>query len=175
MREIYGLKPQDILVLIKLLLDTNKNPALQIHLARDLEMSQSEIANSLARLKGSRLINSDHKPVKPSVSEFLLSGVKYVYPSAPGPITRGMPTAHSAAPLNQKVKANPQDIYVWPDPEGQISGQAISPLYKSIPAACKKDPRLYEMLALIDALRVGRAREVELAKEDLKLRIRGKT
>ena len=41
------------------------------------------------------------------------------------------------------------------------------PLYNSVPEASLKDEKLHELLALIDALRVGRAREraiVELKK-----------
>lgn len=173
MKEIFGIKPQDILMLLKLVLDS-KEPVVQMNISRELGMSQAEVSNSLARLKGSRLINSDNKPAKPNVVEFLLSGVKYVYPCAPGPITRGTPTAHSGPPLNQRIKSNPNDIYVWPDADGTVSGQAIIPIYPSAVAASKKDSRLYEMLALLDALRVGRAREVEIAKEELKLRVRGK-
>lgn len=174
MKEMYGLKPQDIVVLLKLILEGSKQPLIQMDMARNLNMSAGEFANSLARLRGSRLISSVNKPIHSAAIEFILVGVKYVYPCTPGPITRGKPTAHSAPPLNQKVKSTPLDVYVWPDAEGEVSGQAIQPLYKSVVAASKNDPRLYEALALVDALRVGRAREIELAKEELKLRIRGK-
>jgi len=34
-----------------------------------------------------------------------------------------------------------------------------------------KDPRLHELLALVDALRVGRAREKSLAAEELERRL----
>jgi hypothetical protein len=47
-------------------------------------------------------------------------------------------------------------------------GQAIEPLHPSVPYACRQDKRLYEMLALADALRIGRARERSLALKGLK-------
>lgn len=42
-------------------------------------------------------------------------------------------------------------------------GQSIQPLYKSVAMAAAIDPKLYEFLALVDAIRVGGAREANLA------------
>jgi hypothetical protein len=33
------------------------------------------------------------------VEEFLIHGLKYVFPAYPGALVRGVPTAHSAEPL----------------------------------------------------------------------------
>ena len=44
-------------------------------------------------------------------------------------------------------------------------------LHKSAPAAAK-DPALYELLALIDAVRDGRVRERKLAEKELSTRLR---
>ena len=60
---------------------------------------------------------------------------------------------------------------VWPDPEGDTRGHEFSPLYKSVPKAVKKDNALYELLAIVDAIRDGRAREGEIAIKELKLRL----
>jgi hypothetical protein len=51
---------------------------------------------------------------------------------------------------------------------------AIDPLYKSMPEACLKDAKLYEALALVDALRIGRAREKNLAQDLLTQLLRKK-
>ncbi len=40
--------------------------------------------------------------------------------------------------------------------------------YPSVPEAVLKDEKLYELLAITDAIRVGRTREKELAVEYLK-------
>ena len=45
------------------------------------------------------------------------------------------------------------------------------PLFKTVPGAVKKDPRLYEYLALIDAIRLGNAREANLANEILREKV----
>ena len=109
--------------------------------------------------------------MRSALLEFIVHGLKYVYPVQPGPLCRGIPTAHSAPPLAGKMVSNEADEYVWPDDRGDRRGQAITPLYESAPQAAKKDPRLHELLALVDALRVGHAREQALAANELKRRL----
>lgn len=46
-----------------------------------------------------------------------------------------------------------------------------NPLYPSVTKAVQNDPKLHELIALVDALRVGRAREKEIAIKELKARI----
>jgi hypothetical protein len=60
---------------------------------------------------------------------------------------------------------------VWPDPEGSMRGYEFSPLYSSVSHACKVDPNLYELLALVDAIRDGRARERKIAIKEIQSRI----
>jgi predicted TIM-barrel fold metal-dependent hydrolase len=54
---------------------------------------------------------------------------------------------------------------VWPDAEGNVRGLGVVPLHRGVPAAAQKDKRLYELLALIDLLRGGRARERQWAEQ----------
>jgi hypothetical protein len=60
---------------------------------------------------------------------------------------------------------------VWPDPEGGVRRYEFLHLYKSVPRAALKDSKLYEILALVDAIRDGSAREREIAVSELKARI----
>jgi hypothetical protein len=48
---------------------------------------------------------------------------------------------------------------VWPDSSGDVRGESPAPLYKSAPNAVRRDPELYELLVIADALRAGRTRE----------------
>ena len=57
------------------------------------------------------------------------------------------------------------------DIEGAIRGYALAPLYPTVPQAAAKDVRLYESLALLDAIRDGRARERNLATKELESRL----
>lgn len=101
--------------------------------------------------------------------DFLQYGITYVFPQKPGPMVKGVPTAHSAAPLDKVIRS--QEPYVWPSAKGKLRGEGIVPLYPSVVDAALRDPALHELLALVDALRVGRAREKEIAIEELKNRI----
>lgn len=167
-RQQQGIKPQDILVLLKLLAHGNRKWR-HIDLAQELGLSQTEISFSLERSLSSGFLDSSKKRIiKSALSEFLIHGLKYVFPAEPGPLCRGVPTAHSASPLSEKILSTDQDQYVWPCDNGNIRGQAISPLYKSVPYAVKNDPKLYRLLALVDAMRIGRARERVIAVEEIK-------
>jgi DNA-binding transcriptional MocR family regulator len=173
MKAIQGIKPQDILVLLKMTLDRDRSWRL-VDLAQELGLSLSEVSMALERARRSGLIDSSKKRVlRQALEEFILHGLKYVCPAQPGPVCRGMPTAHSAPPIADRIVSNENDQYVWPDAEGELRGQAIEPLYGSVPAAARRDRNLYEMLALIDALRAGRARERNIAAEEIKNRLNG--
>lgn len=162
------LKPQDVLLLLKILSDNN--PAWnQKPIAEALGLSQSEISEAVSRCKYSGLLDPKGKVVmKMAMLEFLQYGLRYVFPQKPGPVVRGIPTSHSASPLKELIQST--EDYVWPYGKGTLRGQSIVPLYPSVPEAALKDEKLYELLALVDALRVGRAREKELAITALKKR-----
>ena len=57
---------------------------------------------------------------------------------------------------------------MWPHPNGSVRGVGVEPLHPSVPFAAMQDAKLYEMLALFDALRVGKARERSMALERLR-------
>ena len=141
----------------------------------DLSISSSEVHAALKRLAFARLVSSDaegNRPLLEAVEEFLVHGVKYAFPAKRGELTRGVPTSYAAPPLNRAIESGSEPPPVWPFPEGQHRGVSLEPLYKSAPAAALRDPLLYEFLALIDALREGRARERKLAEKELVARIR---
>lgn len=172
MKNHNGMRPQDVVILLKL--STIKSELWRMQdIASSLQISASEVSESLQRSAQARLV-SDNKRTIFSVSflEFLIYGLKYVFPVAPGSVVRGIPTAHSAPPLNQTIVASATDNYVWADSKGTIRGQAIVPLYKTVPKIALENPALYELLALVDAIRVGKAREVKLAIDELSKRLK---
>jgi len=154
------LKPQDFLVLLKLLHFGYTSHA---QLAASLGMSASEVHAGLKRLKHSRLVKADGEPIRSAVRDVLRYGVPYFLPPERGELTRGLPTAYAASPLNSLIVQGDDPPPVWPDPEGPVRGQAFTPLYRSVPFAARQDPQLYEWLALVDALRGGSTRERQLA------------
>jgi hypothetical protein len=60
---------------------------------------------------------------------------------------------------------------VWATSEGEVKGQEISPLHPKQAHAAKLDNKLYELLALTDTLRIGKAREKRIAEEELRKKI----
>lgn len=107
--------------------------------------------------------------------EFLLHGIRYVFPAEKGALTRGVPTGYAASPLKEFIATDGEPIPVWPHAEGPVRGYSFSPLHKNVPQAALRDARLYELLALVDALRDGRARERDLAGRELKIRLEEST
>ncbi|HAH30791.1 MAG TPA: hypothetical protein DCL44_00575 [Elusimicrobia bacterium] len=172
MRPFNGIKPQDIAVLLKLVALSDKKWR-HVDLAAALGLSQTEISFSLNRSRTVGFLDSAKKKVmKAALLEFLIHGLKYAFPARPGPVSRGMPTAHSAAPLASRIVSTEADMYVWPSDKGKARGQTIEPLYNNAPLAAEKDTELYELLALADAIRAGRAREQALAIRELETRFR---
>jgi hypothetical protein len=167
------LKPHDIVVLLKLLNTGNKRPS-YAQLAVDLYMSPSEVHASIRRARASRLIHGpelgDRVNAK-ALEEFLVHGIRYAFPPEKGGMTRGMPTASAAEPLSRKMTQE-EPVPVWPFEQGSKRGYAFLPLYKKAPQAALKDQELYQLLALVDALRDGSARERELAKRELSARLK---
>jgi hypothetical protein len=60
---------------------------------------------------------------------------------------------------------------VWPDPDGQVRGRSVTPLYKSVPQIARRDAGLYELLALVDGIRCGSNRELQLCRTELRRRL----
>lgn len=163
------IKPQDILILLKIV-SINSDAWNQKPIAEDLGLSQSEVSESVARSKYAGLLDPKGKKVmKLALMEFLQYGIRYAFPQKPGPVVRGIPTSHSASPLKEEIQST--ENYVWPYAKGTVRGHSIIPLYLSVPEAVLKDEVLYELLVLVDALRVGRAREKEIAVVELKKRL----
>ena len=163
------ISPLDIVILLKIIAYEGKQWN-QLLLAEELFISQAEVSRSLARSKFAGLLDPAGKHVfKKALMEFLQYGIKYVFPQQPGAVVRGIPTAHSAMPLKEVIQS--EENYVWPSGKGTMRGQSIIPLYPSVVDAVRADPKLYELLALVDALRVGRAREKQLALELLYERV----
>ena len=98
--------------------------------------------------------------------EFLEHGLRYVFPVVPGPLTRGIPTAHAHPFMSKQFPS--EEPYVWPAAEGKVRGVAIEPLYEGATKAIRTDEDLYKLLALADVIRVGTVRERKVAIEGLK-------
>lgn len=168
------LKGQDIMVALKLCTYERKRPAMSV-IAADLNMSPSEVHGAIKRLQKARLLHGPEMQGKPNLSaleEFLLHGVKYAFPAEHGQVTRGVPTSFAVPPLKNEISSGDELPPVWPWRDGETRGVGLEPLYRTAPAAALRDPVLYELLALVDAIRDGRARERKIAEKELVSRLR---
>jgi len=170
------LKPQDVVILLKLVALGRGSWTYQ-KLAGELSISQSEVHAGVRRAVAAQLMSdapgAPGWPILPALKEFLIHGIRYAYPPEHGSLTRGMPTACAAPPLKNLVVQADEPPPVWPYAEGSVRGYAFEPLYPSVPKAAERDPKLYELLALVDAMRDGRARERDLASAELEARLGG--
>lgn len=181
------MKSQDIYILLKLVClqrEERHRPAIASDLtdhysARGLSaalgVSKTEVNASIRRSINVSMAIKDRKSGYPKTNkkallEFIVHGLKYVFPAKPAEIVRGVPTAFSAPILERKLLSMGDYIYVWPYAEGREKGQSVQPLFKSVPKAALGDDRLYEYLALVDAIRLGNPREANLAEEMLEKR-----
>lgn len=168
------LKPQDVVVALKLAAHAGA-PWTQPDLARSLHMSASEVNHGLKRLEACHLYAPrERRVVRAGLREFLVSGLRYVFPAQLGLFGQGMPTSIGGSPvLTKKFMLGEEDFVVWPAESrvAHVRGRVLAPLYRNVPLAAAEDAELHEYLALVDAIRVGRARERALAKEELTRRL----
>jgi len=167
-----SIKPQDILFLLKLIAIGKRDWSFNA-LALELGMSPSQVHAAAKRAVGVNLAIKEDGHIVPNIrnlEEFLFHGLQYVFVPEKGALTRGMPTAYAAAPMKGQFVANNDPVPVWPDPEGEVRGEAFSPLFRSAPVAAKQDQKLYDLLALVDSVRAGRVRERDFAKKELSKR-----
>lgn len=181
------MKSQDIVLLLKLISlhkheRENDSLSFATHytvraLADQTGISKSEVSNSLNRCIKVGLLKPDRKANIPrtnskNLTEFIIYGLKYVFPAEIKEVSRGIPTSFAAPVLKGKIMSAGELIYVWPAAEGNKKGQAVLPLCRSVAFAITKDELLYEYLALVDAIRLGNPREVEIAAAELQKRMK---
>lgn len=162
------MKTQDIVILLKLV-SYGRQPWTTRLLQQDTGISLSEINKALHRLYEAELVNNiTYRPSIAAAKEFLIYGFKYCFPVTIGSIDRGIYTAHMAPVLRKYFALSKNDLmdsYVWPYADGNETGHSIKPLFRTVPLIAQSDSDLYEYCALLDALRIGRQREREFAKD----------
>ncbi len=164
-------KSLDVLVALKLTLGGLRHS--YADLAVQLGLSASEVHAAVRRLIEARLVDPTTKDIRcEALRNYLVHGVPHAFPARLQDITRGMPTAWAAPVMVQTTVGGDQTPPVWPDPDGTVQGAAVEPLYRSVPQAARRDPELYALLAWVDALRIGRARERSFAEKAISQRLK---
>lgn len=172
------LQAVDCVILFKLIAQKD-NEMTHRELAEELFLSRATISVGLRRLLQSGLVRLEIEtnkllPVMATAEEFIFHGLKYVFPAEVGKFTKGIATGIAAPVFEGKLVLGNDPIFVWPYEHGKVKGLALKPLSPNVPkaVASSEDRKFYDLLALVDAMRQGRARErnmaVELFKEVIK-------
>lgn len=166
MRKHNGMRPHDVIILLKMITLKERKWTF-VEIASALQISKSEVSFAMERNAVAGLVNADKTRVnKLALRDFLIYGLKYVFPPQIGGSARGIATAYSAPPINQYITEG-KEYFVWKYYKGTKRGNSIVPLYDKIPTIVENQPELYEFLTIVDTLRVGKAREMEIAVREL--------
>lgn len=168
------LHAQDLVVILKLAV-MGSAPWTYPSLAASLRLSPSQVHTSVRRLERCDLYSVARRAaLGRNLVEFVSHGVRYVFPASVGPPGRGIPTASSAPPLSTLLPSG-GERFVWASRHGDLVGLTVDPLIPGVPDIVTADPGLGEVLALVDAIRIGKARERTVAIAELKRRVTDST
>lgn len=163
---------RNIAVLLKIIAMKDKHWNQQT-LSTELEIPQSEISNSLKKLRQANLLVKYDKTDAVALSaceEFFVHGFRYVFPLNRVGRGKGIVTSYAAPIFKNEFLAN-ENKPVWINALGNDEGVGIEPLYDKLPDVIIKypDDEFYNLLTTVDALREQRLRERNLAKEKFKI------
>jgi len=140
----------------------DEEPGAQAELGRLLGMPRSRVSESVRRLADNGLYSRSSRRLNHAqLLEFLTRGMRWLFPVSPGEIVRGLPTSHAGPVLNELIVS--RHAFVWPADGGPAEGRAVAPIHARAVVLALQLPTAYELLSLADAMRVGRARERQLA------------
>jgi hypothetical protein len=161
------LRPSDIVVAVQLAI----TPAAPFKvISESTAISTGECHNAVRRLGLARLLLPDERrPSADVLHEFLVCGVPFAFPPTRGPSAPGVATAH-ASPAFRGIVESPE-VIVWAHADGPVRGESLVPIYPAAPTLPALNPALYELLTIIDALRVGTTRLRKVAGELLASRL----
>lgn len=183
------LRAQDVLVALQLVLieahpppeldspflaSLRLNPTVRA-LAEAVGISPAEFTRSTARLRHCNLAapGSSSTVSITALEEFVLHGLRYVFPGEPGTIGIGLPTSWAgpnwrSLPPDRHVRGDDREKPVMPwDGPGAERGVRLDPIYPSAPQMAARCRIMHATLARIDSLRSGAARERRIAAEEL--------
>ncbi len=170
------LKPQDTLLAIKYWAIRRAGQAAGVRaVAEAIGVSPGEVSKGARRLIAARLLVEREGGMYAETGalvEWLAYGVRYAYPPHQAGYGRGMPTAWNC-PLLKSPMVPPSPPLVWKQAGGTEEGILLQPLHDAAAFAASQDPLMYQTLALVDAVRVGKPRELAIARDMLKDWLKG--
>lgn len=167
-----SLRPFDVAVALRLhLVPEDRYEPLALALAT----STSAVHRSVARLQRAGLCGVGSRTVVPNaLHEFLVHGVRYVFPAIQGPERDGLPTAAAHPELAQLLGVDETArMLVWPMEGGSVRGDSLVPLFNGVTKVASRDPQLHRLLAYVDVLRIGTPHQQRAVADLLQTQLRG--
>jgi len=175
------LKSQDLVVLVRLLLAENRTePTTYPSLSSWTGLSASECHAAVKRLHRSGLTSAalqntsifDWQVIRPAADEFTTHALRYLWPIELAGEQRGIPTGTAVEGLNEgELSVHEADRWVWPSARGTDRGQAIKPLYPTLPEKVGNDSLFHQSLAALDLARSPLARLRKLGQQWIQTRL----
>ena len=166
------LKPQDTLLVLKYWSMKGQGLRMSVReLAESIKVSIGEISKSTKRLTSAHLVVEREGRVNTetgALQEWFCYGVRHAYPVESIGFGRGMPTAWNCPRVRTDIMP-PEPPVVWSVSGGSVEGMMIKPIHESVPFAASNDELLYEALSLVEAIRLGKPRELAIAREELSI------
>jgi hypothetical protein len=163
------LKPLDVVVSVKAAVLSEPGWTMA-EMAGHLGVAPAQVFRAARQATTAQLLSGEkmkgrieYRPHRAALLELLIHGVKYTVVPARGRITRGLPTAHAAPVMADRIVAGDEPVPVWPLADGTARGESFEPLHPCVPFAARSDERFYAAMALVDSIRGGRARERTIA------------
>ena len=164
------LKPQDVLCACKIYsLELLRQEWSYAYLAREVGLSQSEAHNAVGRCRQAQIITPSGSIGRRVLRDVLAVALPRMCFAVRGGNILGMPTSSRAPVLADKLDASEDEILtVWPcasdhDESLLARGWELRPIYPSVPMAAASDSVVYELLALVDVIRVGSQQKKQIA------------
>jgi hypothetical protein len=154
------LLPEDIAVVLALA-EQDRHWSLVLPHLRAL-ISTEKLDEALRRLAAARLCHPRLEIVVLPALARALQGVPFLFPAQLGALSRGVPTAWCEPSVQAELRlflGSTEQRVVWSDADGEGEGRALEPLAPWVPSLAREDPGFSRRMALLEILRVGRARE----------------
>lgn len=141
-------------------------------MAERLGISKSTAHGGVQRLVRNRLAHASDRAMATVADgptlDFLSFGVPYAFAPDTVPDARGVLTGLRALDGDHASAMSGALPIVWPSRLGDARGVGVAPLVPAAPDLPHREPQLYRLLAIVDALRIGDAREREVARQLLR-------
>lgn len=165
------LKPQDLAAALAVCVCPDATWSFQ-SLSDWMGVGRSYLFYALERAAASGLYRAEARAVnRLGLMEFIEHGARWSFYAQLGGRVRGVPTAHSGPVLAAQLASEAAGAVVWPAAAGAVVGQGLDPLYPQAASTVERAPELYTALTLVDAVRLGRRRDSELAVRELRARL----